>query len=76
MQRVEDYGTWYREFKAALEGMDVKRQQASPLPIIYQWAQPTPGKSGTKCVLAHDVAPDHRASLCGQGVQPMPQVLV
>ena len=50
VNRIEDYGTWYREFKAALEGLDVKRQQASPLPIIYQWAKPTPGKSGTKCV--------------------------
>jgi len=38
----------YREFKAALEGLDSKRQGHSPLPIIYQWQAPIAG-AGTKC---------------------------
>ena len=42
----------YSEFKAALEGLDPKRQSASPLPIIYQWQQPM-GGPGTKCAPAH-----------------------
>ncbi len=40
----------YQEFKAALEGLDPKRQSASPLPIIYQWEAPIAG-AGTKCAL-------------------------
>ena len=41
----------YQEFKAALEGLDPKRQSVSPLPIIYQWQQPM-GGPGTKCAPA------------------------
>ena len=41
----------YVEFKAALEGLDPKRQSVSPLPIIYQWQQPM-GGPGTKCAPA------------------------
>lgn len=48
VRRVEDYAQWYAEFKRALEGLDVKRQQQSPLPIIYQWAQPSPPDAGAK----------------------------
>ena len=40
----------YKEFKAALEGLDPKRQSHSPLPIIYQWQAPIAG-AGTKCAL-------------------------
>lgn len=38
----------YEEFKAALEGLDPKRQSHSPLPIIYQWQAPI-AAAGTKC---------------------------
>ena len=38
----------YQQFKAALEGLDAKRQAMSPLPIIYQWEAPIAG-AGTKC---------------------------
>lgn len=38
----------YQHFKAALEGLDAKRQALSPLPIIYQWEAPIAG-AGTKC---------------------------
>jgi fatty acid CoA ligase FadD9 len=48
VKRIEDYGQWYAGFKAALGGLPPGQQQASPLPIIYQWERPTPGKSGTK----------------------------
>ena len=54
----------YQEFKAALEGLDPKRQSASPLPIIYQWEAPIAG-AGTKCALpvcpsrCHKIAPHH-----------------
>ena len=41
----------YEEFKAALEGLDAKRQAASPLPIIHQWRKPMVGP-GTKCAPA------------------------
>ena len=41
----------YEEFKAALEGLDPKRQAASPLPIIHQWREPM-GGPGTKCAPA------------------------
>lgn len=38
----------YQQFKAALEGLDAKRQAISPLPIIYQWEAPI-ASAGTKC---------------------------
>ena len=44
----------YQEFKAALEGLDPKRQSVSPLPIIYQWQQPM-GGPGTKCACLHSL---------------------
>ena len=37
----------YKDFKAALEGLDPQRQSVSPLPIIYQWQEPIAG-TGTK----------------------------
>ena len=48
MRRVEDYAQWYSEFKGALQGLDAQRQQQSPLPIIYQWAKPSPPDAGAK----------------------------
>ena len=48
VQRIPSYEQWYSEFKAALEKLDQKQQQQSPLPIIYQWEQPQSGKGGTK----------------------------
>ena len=48
VERMEDYAQWYSTFKRALEGLDAKRQQQSPLPIIYQWAKPAPPDAGAK----------------------------
>ena len=54
----------YKEFKAALESLDPKRQSHSPLPIIYQWQAPIAG-AGTKCA---------RPPLLGHSRRPAPRM--
>ena len=43
LSRLATHGEWYAAFKAALEALDVKKKQQSPLPTVYQWEQPITG---------------------------------
>ncbi len=49
LQRFEDYGEWFREFKAALEGLERPLQSNSSLPIIHQWQKPLSQTPDLKC---------------------------
>lgn len=45
LQRIGDYGQWYAQFKAKLQGLEHRLQANSSLPIIYQWERPMSGPS-------------------------------
>ena len=47
---VAPYERWYARFEAALKALKSKQQQQqSPLPTIYQWRQPQPAHSTSRC---------------------------
>lgn len=43
MRRIEDYDTWFAQFKERLEVKSEKERAKSPLPVIDQWRQPSRG---------------------------------
>ena len=53
---MSPYEIWYKRFKGALEALESRQQQQqSPLPVIYQWQQPQPANSASKCAPAKEL---------------------
>jgi fatty acid CoA ligase FadD9 len=40
--RIDEYARWYQELGDRLRELPLAQQQHSPLPILYQWAEPIP----------------------------------
>ena len=77
LTRLAPHGEWYAAFKAALEALDVKRKQQSPLPTVYQWERPISGSGelgrlGALCGLFLD--PPMSSCCSDASVQPHPSM--
>jgi len=46
--RIEEYAAWYAAFRERLLALPPEQQQRSPLPILYQWAQPVRADAVTR----------------------------
>jgi fatty acid CoA ligase FadD9 len=43
LERIDDYETWFRRFREALEQLDERRRRRSPLPALERWERPIEG---------------------------------
>ena len=40
VQRVDDYGAWYKAFKSRLGSLNRQQRQQSLLPLLHTWERP------------------------------------
>jgi len=57
LERIADYGTWYRCFTERLAALEATRRRHSPLAIAERWEKPRSGASRLESGRAFDVPP-------------------
>jgi fatty acid CoA ligase FadD9 len=68
VQRVDDYGAWYKAFKRRLGSLNRQQRQQSLLPLLHTWERPRAGAQAN-----HDMAAyrrDMARNLQAEGTQP------